>query len=203
MQADIRKQLSEALVDVDEEYAGLVADSMTEIEVYPTPFLKDYKIYKVEHFNPHKPILFYVGMAPGKPAYLLTNTPENYVNLTRSDAVVINSPQLAANYATTYLEVTRSMSQLFYLVRSVEEVEFRTNLADEEAKAKASFLQKYRSVIVPPTAKQTNGSYSYKVTAYVIREQALEQHSIIVSEKGDIKTDVTILEQDLPLVYGL
>jgi hypothetical protein len=93
------------------------------------------------------------------------------------------------------------MSQLFYLVRSVEEVEFRTDLADEEAKAKASFLQKYRSVIVPPSGRQTNGSY--KVTAYVIREQALEQHSITVSEKGGIKTDVTILEQDLPLVYGL
>lgn len=201
MQADIRQQLSEALTNVDEQYARLVTDSMTEVEAYPTPFLKHHQIYQVEHFNPNKPILFYVGLAPGKPAYVLTGHPENYVSLAKADTIVIDSPQVAVDYATAYLEVTRSMSQLFYLVRSAEEVKFRPNLTSEEAKQRASFIEKYRLVITAPTGKPKE--QGYVVTTYTVREQALERHSITVSKNGEITTEVTTLEQDLPLVYGL
>ncbi len=201
MQADIRQQLSQGLAPTSEHYAHLVTDPLTQIEVYPTHFLKHYQIYQVEYFSPHKPILFYVGFALGQSAYLLTGAPENYVKLAQADNVFIDSPDIAVNYATVYLEVTRFMSILFYLVHSVEEVRFRRNLSDEEAKIKSSFMEKYRSVITSPTANSIN--HSYIVAAFAVREQSLERYSISVSRDGNVSVDVTTLEQDLPLVYGL
>jgi len=201
MQADIRQQLSQALTNVNEHYANLVINPMTELEVYPTPFLQEYQIYRVEYFNPHKPVLFYVGFVPGKPAYLLTSNPKNYVSLAQADDVVINSPQVAVNYVTAYLEVTRSMSELFYLVSSVNDIKFRPNLTDEQAEFREAIVTKYSSVITAPTAKSINNGYL--VTAYAVRGQVLEQYSITVSREGDIGSDVTTLEKSLPLLYGL
>jgi len=201
MQANIQQQLGKALKSINKQYAGLVTDSMTEVKIHDAPFLKRYQIYRVEHFNPHKPILFYVGFAPKQQAYLLTGTPENYLKLGLADGVVIDSPEIAANYAATYLEVTRSMSKLFYLVQSVDEVKFRPNLTDDRVKAKTSFIEQYRPVITPPTAELAD--HNYTVTAYAIREHTLERHSLMVNTEGNIKDDITILEQDLPLVYGL
>ena len=41
------------------------------------------------------------------------------------------------------------------------------------------------------------------VTACAVRQQNLERHQLSVSKKGDVKDSVTVLERDLPLVYGL
>jgi hypothetical protein len=174
---------------------------MSEVEVYPAPFLQRYQIYRVEYFNPTKPVLFYVGFAPGQPAYLLTGAPENYVRLAQADGLVITSTQVAVAYATTYLEVTRSMAELFYLVQSVQQVEFRPNLIDPELQVKTAFIDKYRSLLKPATAEVTASGYT--VTVYAIREQALERHTLTVTKQGDLRDEVTILEQNLPLVYGL
>jgi hypothetical protein len=201
MQANLRQQVSEALANVSVYHARLILDPMTDVEGYPTPFLKRYRIYRVEHFNPNHPILFYVGFAPKQPAYLLTANPQNYVNLAQADAVVIHSPDVATDYATAYLEVTRSMSELFYIVNSVDDVRFPPNLTDKEAKVKASFMEQYDSIITRPAVEQK--AQNYVVTVYAVRDQALECHSITVSQQGDIETDVITLEKDLPLVYGL
>src|SRR5947209_3969894 len=114
MQADFRQLLSGALADTNEEYARMVLDRMTRIELYPAPFLKHHQIYRVEHLNPRKPILFYVGFVPGEPAYLLTGKPGNYIQLAKTDGLVVDSPEVAENYVAVYLEVTRSMSRLSY-----------------------------------------------------------------------------------------
>ena len=97
MQANIQQQLGKALKSIDKQYASLVTDSMTEITVFDAPFFKRYQIYRVEHFNPYKPVLFYVGFAEKQRAYLLTGAPDNYVRLGRADAVVIDSPDTAAS----------------------------------------------------------------------------------------------------------
>jgi hypothetical protein len=108
---------------------------------------------------------------------------------------------LTYDYVITYLEVTRSPSNLSYRVNSVDAVEFRPHLDDEETKQQQAFLEKYRSVITQPTTKAiANG---YVVNAYVINEQALNQYTITVSRNGQIITDIQIRKEDLPLVYGL
>jgi hypothetical protein len=56
-------------------------------------------------------------------------------------------------------------------------------------------------VIVPPAAEATASGYA--VTVYAVREQALERHVVTVRRNGEVQSDITILEQGLPLVYGL
>ncbi len=201
METDIGRQLSAALKHVDRHYARLVTDTMTEIEPHPAPFLTHHRIYRIEHFSPHKPVLFYVGFAPGKRAYLLTGTPANYAQMARADGVALETPDAAEAYAAVYLEATRSMSELFYPVRSVDEVKIRPNLDEEDAEDAAAFVEQYRPVIAPPVAAATEGGYT--VTAYAVRNQTLERHRLTLSRDGALHNDVTILEEDLPLVYGL
>jgi hypothetical protein len=201
VQQDIRKQLRTALASVSKHHARLVADAKTRVEIYPAPFLKRYRIYRVEHLNPYKPDVFYVGFAPGLPAYLLTAYPENYIALAQADELLIDSPETAVSYITVYLEVTRSMSSLSYLVRSVDEMRFLRNMTDEQEKIKASFMEKYRSVITPPKAQPT--ASGYEVVAFTVTQQALTRHTFQVSSDGDVEDDATVLEQGLPLVFGL
>ena len=201
MPNDIQRQISSAMMLVDKHYAGLVADSMTDVESYPTSFLKHYQIYKIENSNPSKPIVFYVGFAPNKPIYLLTDSSENYAKLIQADGSVVDKSNTAIDYVTAYLEVTRSMSRLFYIVRSSQDINFRPNLNDKEEKLKAAFLEKYQSIVAPPTAEQTNGYYV--VTLYSIEEQSLKCYSITVNQQGNLKIEITTLKDGLPLVYGL
>jgi hypothetical protein len=200
MQNDIRQQMADALRFVHRHRAERVANAASDVEPYPASFLKHHRIYRIEYHGAFKPDVFYVGFAPGKRAYLLTPYPENYVALARADGVVIDSPETAAAYATVYVEVTRSMSSLTYLVNSVDEMKFRPNLTAEQEEIKRVFIEKQRSVITSPTATRTASGYA--VTAYVVHEQALQQHRFNVSSDGDIQGEVRVVEEGLPLVYG-
>jgi hypothetical protein len=197
----IRNELSRALASEDEHYARLAADITTRLDVQTCSFLRLYSIYCVEHFAPSKPILFYVGFAPGRRAYLLTARPDNFVSMCRGDGVVINSSAVATEYAVTYLNATRSMSELFYLVNSVDDVRFRPDLAAEQEEIKAAFASKHRTLIAPPTAESQGERFV--VIAFAVRQQTVERHTLAVSEKGDVEADVTVIEQNLPMVYGL
>jgi len=201
MQTEIQELLSKALSGVDKQYSRLLRERMTRVAVCEAPFLREHRIYRVTHLSPHKPIVFYVGFAPRKRAYLLTGAPEDFIKLGKADGVTIDSRELAASYAAVYLEVTRSMSRLFYLVRSVDEVEFRPNLADEQLQVKAAIEAKYRSIISPPAAEPADSGFV--VTVYAVREQTLERHTARVSSMGDIQDEASVLETGLPLVYGL
>jgi hypothetical protein len=199
--ATIQQQLAAALRPVDEQYAQLTAESPTKVETYPAPFLTQYQIYRVEHLNPNKPIVFYVGYAPGEKAYVLTGSPPDMIDLAKADGVVIDSPETAEGYAAAFLEVTRSMAELFYVVESVEDIQFRPNLTPEEERVKAAFAEEYRTIIEPATATPAEGGYL--VTVYAVREQTLERHEVGVSTDGAVTEQITVLERDLPLVYGL
>ncbi len=200
MADDLRRQLGTALAAVDEYYADLVARPSSEVSQHPAPFLRDYRIVRVEHFSPHKPVLFYAGFAPNKPAFLLTGNPDGYVQLAKNDNVVIDSPEWAVRYATTFLKVTRSMARLFYLVSSVDDLKFRPGLRAREAAAKAAFKAQYAAIIAPP-AVQANDN-GYLVVVYAVREQDLERHTLAVHRDGAIDDEIKRLEHDLPLVYG-
>ncbi len=95
MAEDVRLPLSAALAPIHAQFAHLAADPSTEIDLYPTPFLQRYRIYQVKHFARHKPIRFFVGFAPGEPAYLLTADPSNFVQMCKADRVRILSPALS------------------------------------------------------------------------------------------------------------
>jgi hypothetical protein len=199
--ADLQTQLAEALRPVEETYAELAADTATQVEIYPAPFLTRYEIYRVEHRNPSKPVVFYVGYAPGEQVYVLTGAPAELIALARVDGARIDSPDSAEAYTITFLETTRSMSELFYVVESTDDVQFRPNLSPEQEQAKAAFVEEYGPVIQPASAAPAD--YGYLVTVYAVRDQALERHAVSVGPDGTVTDEITILERDLPLVYGL
>lgn len=201
MQPDRLQQLSAALRRIDSHFGDLVVDDMTELRTLAAPFLSAYRIYHVEHLGPHKPVVFYAGFSPGGRAFLLTGDPREFQKMARADGVALLTPEAAAEYAALYLEATRSMSELFYVVRSVDEVMIRPNLEESGVVAAAAFLERYRGVVVAPTAVAAGGGY--RVTAYAIRDQALERHLLVVDRNGGLSAEVTILEEELPLVYGL
>lgn len=201
MQIDIRQQLSDALARISDTYAQMLKDRMTRIEREPTPFFQRHSIYRVEHMNPRKPFVFYVGFAPGEDAYLLTDQPENFVRLAQADGVSIQALEAALDYAKTYLRVTRSMSRLTYIVETVADIRFRPNLTGDASSVKDAFVQKYQTIITPPSAQHEGEDYI--VSAFVVQEQTLEKYTLSVEKKGGIRASITMLERNLPLVYGL
>lgn len=201
MQTNIRQQLSDALARISDTYAQMLNDRMTRIEREPTPFFQRRSIYRIEHMNPRKPFVFYAGFAPGEEAYLLTDQPENFVRLAQADGISIQTPEAALDYAKTYLRVTRSMSRLIYIVETVADVRFRPNLMGDASNVKNAFVQKYWTIITPPSAQREGGGYV--VSAFVVQEQALEKYVLSVEESGGIRASITTLERNLPLVYGL
>jgi hypothetical protein len=199
--ADIRAELSQALAAENEHYARMMSAPATEIELYPCSFLDHSFIYRVQYFIPSKPVIFYVGLAPGPRAYLLTAQPANFVDLCKASDVAINTEAVAAEYAATYLEVTRATSELFYLVSSVPDVNFQPNLSPAQEQVKSAFVEQYQDVIKPPTAERQGEGYV--VLAFAVRRQSLESYKLEVTKDGDIGFVVTVVEDDLPLVYGM
>lgn len=201
MPTEIQRRLSKALAAVDSSRAELAARESTSVNEYKVGLLKRYRIYRVEHFNPHKPVVFYVAYAPGEPVYELTADPGNYNRLGRADGVRIDSQEAATSYATVYLEVTRSMSSMEYIVGSAEEIRFRPHLSETEEQRRIAVFKKYGPVIRPPTATRLDSGYS--VEAFVVHDQDLQRHAIQVDMAGEIDDHVSVVESGLALVYGL
>lgn len=200
MDQNTRQLLGAALQPISEDDAALVQDPSTFIEKYNTGFLAYYQIYSVQ--NGYFPLpFFYVGFAPHRPAYILTAQPANFPALARADGVKIYSPGDAASYAYVYLDVTREVNHLFYPVTTLGQVQFRTPLKEDEISIKIAFGRKYRTLIAPPAGTSTPQGYQVKI--YAVREQTLELHTLTVQVDGDISDQVTILEEQLPLPYGL
>ncbi len=198
MTVDIKEELNEALMPISRLYTEMIMDAITDIELEPTTIFKEYQIYKVEHFNPRKPIVFYVGFASGKSAFFLTDHPENYINLAEADNVIIQSSQLAIEYVINYLKFTDALTHIFYLVNSVDEIEFNPDLDAQELQDKTNFLETYHSVITEPIA-QVEGN-DYLVTAYAVNENSLVQYDIRVKHHGEIITETKILASNLPIL---
>jgi hypothetical protein len=200
MDETTRAALIEAMAAVNERLARVLADHLAVLTTYDAPFLRRHRIYRVDLFKPPQEVAFYVGFAAGGPAHLLTGRPDSFARLARADGVAIDNPAVAAGYAVAFLETTRSMSELFYVVRSVDDLRFRPNLDEERQCVRADAVARYRDAIAPPTAEERGGAYA--VTAYAVRQQALERHALAVGRDGGIADHVTTLAAGLPLVFG-
>jgi hypothetical protein len=55
-------------------------------------------------------------------------------------------------------------------------------------------------VVAPPAVESAEDGFT--VTVYAVREQALERHVLEVRLDGGIEDTRTVLEHELPLVYG-
>lgn len=178
-----------------------MVEPSTEIAVYPTTFLQQYRIYRVIYHTPYKPLLSYLGFAPALPLYSLLGNPQAFRDLTRTDAVDLATLDQGIHYATVFLEVTRRRTELVSVVSSINQIRFRRRLTPGQIQTKEVLCKKYASILTPPTGEETEDGYL--LTTYVVRQRELEQYTFKISRKGDIKSHITVLERSMPVVIGI
>jgi hypothetical protein len=92
------------------------------------------------------------------------------------------------------------MDDLLYIVATIDDLRFLPPSDDERASAVAACRTMWESVIAAPQA--TEDGPPFTVTVYVVREQALERHSITVAEDATITSHIERLADRLPLVFS-
>ncbi len=121
--------------------------------------------------------------------------------MAQADGVDLTSGDLAINYITVFLEVTRNMYELVYQVTSVDQIRFLRKPSPEQVQAKEALAEKYRSILTAPTGEVTEDGYV--VIAHVVRQQELERHTFKVRRNGDMESQITVIEQGMPVVIGI
>jgi hypothetical protein len=185
----VRHELAEAWRTVSADEARLVEDERSEVTEWPAPFLNRFRIYRVEHFAAHGPVLLYAGFAAGERLFVLDCDPDSFVALARADGVRIRSVEMALGYVEALFETTRDMSELTYVVRSFEDIQFRSG-----STAKSIPIE-------PPRAEVAQNGIT--VTMCVMRRQKLERRRYTVAEGGSVTLEVELVQRDLPAVYGV
>ena len=192
-------ELRSALFDVDKASAELLNDPNTEVKELPTSFLETHQILHILWRRVVSPIMFYVGFASPKSIFFLTGDPEAYIKMSRADKVSLESPEQALEYFSTFLEVTRPMTRLFYLVRSVDEIMWRKSLNETEATRMKSIREKYQNTI-PPHVKMIG--HRYQVTCHAVQGTELIEFHSLITASGMIELESKILEKKLPSAIG-
>ncbi len=197
-----REDIAAAIAPLREDIARAIRDRQsTDIERIDCPALSRYRVYMVTVFAPHAPIVHYIAYAEDGPAFVLSEDPAAFTAMAAADGGVdITTAAEAAAYAEVFLVVTRPLSKLSYVVKAPEDVAFRPGLEPTEAATRRRFERKYRSVIMPPSARKAGDGFD--VTAYRVVEQSLERVTVRVTRHGALALDTEVLEQDLPLVIG-
>jgi hypothetical protein len=197
-----REDIAAAIAPLREDIAEAMRDRQsTDIERVECPALSRYRLYVVTVFAPHAPMVHYIAYAEGGPAFVLSEDPEAFGAMAAADGgVEIASAAEAAAYGEVFLTVTRPLSRLAYVVKTLEDVSFRPELDRGEAEARRRFERKYRAIVTPPEATQATGGF--EVTAYRVVDQSLERVTLRVSRSGAIASRAEVLEEDLPLVIG-
>jgi hypothetical protein len=75
------------------------------------------------------------------------------------------------------------------------------NLEPGEAERRGAMTRRYRGVLDVPTADRSDDGF--RVTAYVVHDQSLVRHELRVLRNGTVEDFPTLLEADLPLVFGV
>jgi hypothetical protein len=113
---------------------------------------------------------------------------------------VISSAKEAIEYATIFLEVTRPMGELFYIVSDVEDIRFLPKLTEGDSLRADVFKKEYAPIITHPKAEE--GNTGYNVTLFAVSERDLLQFSMDIDLAGNIELEVSKMEEDLPVVYS-
>jgi hypothetical protein len=196
-----RENLAAALVDQDEDSAGLILADRTEVLEYPQRLFGEHRIYRVTYEGRH-PQRLYVGWGgDGQAAYVLTDAPEKVVALARAEGLRLDTAERAVAYAELVFETTRSRRQLEYLVRSVEDLKFVPEPDARQRAAQERTRERFAAVIRPPAAEPTDAN-AWSVALYIVHEQDLRRLTMAIQRDGAIAQSSAVLGRDLPLVWG-
>lgn len=188
----------DALRSVSPDEAIEFETSRTRVRRVPASFLHNYGIYRLEYRGRHLAVL-HVAYAPERPLYRLTGEPEEFIAAAAADGVQITTPEAAVQYVQVFLEVTRDLRDLTYVVGEVEQLRLQPSL---DAAARNAVLERYRDVVQPARADGIQSGF--RVTAVVMHQQTLERRTYDVSTNGAIDERSTeVIARDLPTVLGV
>lgn len=193
--------MARALDAAEPAFAVLVLDEDTDIveRSLVTP-LRQFKLYQALYYGPDHQRSWQFAYAPNQPAFVLTAHPEAFRSVALADGLTIASAQDALDWACAYLETTRTNTEVFYLVASLEDVQVLTTDDLDVNNAIATFKTNFAGVITPPQAGSEDSEY--RVTIWAIREQTLERHDLMVGRDGSITSSIAVIANNLPLVYS-
>ncbi|SFN96151.1 MULTISPECIES: hypothetical protein [Actinomadura] len=197
----LRQTISKGLVAAGrQEEARIVALSGSRLTPVTAPFLRTWKIYRVDYRQSPHPVLLHVATGGGR-VELLTGAPSAFGKVTAADGTTVGDAATAAALARTYVETTRPGGVLTYVVGRVEDIRFRPGITGAAAKHRDEIVSRYRSRIKAPAAVAAGEDFT--ATVYVVKDKELQKHDIKVSASGAIDDGVDTLVPDLPVPYTL
>lgn len=143
----LRQTISKGLVAAGrQEEARIVALSGSRLTPVTAPFLRTWKIYRVDYRQSSHPVLLHVATGGGR-VELLTGAPSAFGKVTAADGTTVGDAATAAALARTYVETTRPGGVLTYVVGRVEDIKFRPGITGAAAKHRDEIVSRYRSRI--------------------------------------------------------
>ncbi|WP_030172659.1 hypothetical protein [Spirillospora albida] len=178
--------------------ASIVTRGGSRLTPLPAPFLRGWKVYQVDYRQGAHPIRLHVANG-GAQALLLTGAPKAFGAMTAADGTEIRDASAAIGLARLFLESTRQPGRLTYVVGTVDEIKFRPNITGDDAARRDRVIAEYRPVVKAPAAAAKGNGFA--VTAFVVRDRALERRELTVGPDGRIREKVVTLVPDLPVPY--
>lgn len=179
--------------------ASVASERTATFTRVPAAFLGRWRIYQVDGGGPHA-VQFSVGVGPDRVVLLTGNGPAFGLMAEAAGARIRTAAQ-AATLARVYLRTTRPTDVLSYTVEDAGRIHFRPNLSGADAAHRDAIVRKYRPVIAPPRAEPASGGFT--VTAYIVRDRALQRRTLNVSRTGMVRDDAKTLVNDLPVPYTM
>lgn len=177
--------------------ASVASEDTARFTRVPAGFLGRWRIYQVDGGGPHA-VQFSVGVGADQVVLLTGNGPA-FGLMAQAAGTRITAPAQAVALARVYLRTTRPTDVLSYTVGNAGQIHFRPNLTGADAARRDAIVRRYRSVIAAPSARTASGGFT--VTAYTVRDRALQRRTLNVSRTGTVKDDAKTLVDDLPVPY--
>ncbi|MEV0668233.1 hypothetical protein ACIBI3_43320 [Actinomadura luteofluorescens] len=197
----LRQTISQGLqTEGRQEEARIVALGGSRLTRVEAPFLRTWTIYRVDYRQSPHPVQLHVATGGGR-VELLTGVPKAFGRVTAADGTTVRDAAAAVAVARAYVETTRPGGVLTYVVGRVEDIRFRPGITGDAARRRDEILAEYRPRITAPAARA--GGNGFTVTAFVVKDKALQRHDIEVTANGAVDDHVKTLVPDLPVPYTL
>jgi len=197
MDQKTRQLLSDLLKPIDLLCSRVVMRNTANIQEVKVSFLNSWKFLNVNYFSPGSPLQFYLGLNIPVEAVVLTGNPASYSNMVSKDHIGISTQEMALEFAKTFLETTRSNSFTFYLVNSVDDIDFLPT-STETIQDEINGLKKSLSDLVKPPFV-TFADQKYLVTLYAVMGLDLVLFEVTVLPMGTIVMRKNEIQKNMPI----
>lgn len=200
MASENKESLAKRFEGTDPDTAVLIRDNGTEVTAVPAPFLHGGEVFLLKKFAKTRPIMLYIGLAGESVSVVLSGNPDAFIRLLAAAKADLSTRDAGVQAARAYLEWTRSSDERLKVVDSVQQIEPRPNLDENQLKAFEEFREKYAKVIEPP---RCSGDNPVECDLYAVHSQDLVKIHLQIFADGRVKRTENVLEKNILIPYAL